>query len=95
MVKWQLLSDLLNCSMKIVSIRSSCGAICDARLQCLEALKLAIKLRAFSQYVHVLHWYIVLVKFRETRLKNLSMIHAPQTSLLKYLYYKNISYKDP
>lgn len=52
-LKWQLLSELLNCSMKIVAVRRSCGAVNDARLQCLEALKLAIKLQAPSQYVHV------------------------------------------
>ncbi|XP_030585374.1 separin [Archocentrus centrarchus] len=48
-LKWQLLAELLNCSKKMVSVRSSCGAINDARLQCLEALKLAIKLQALSQ----------------------------------------------
>lgn len=37
--------------MKMVVLRSSCGAVNDARLQCLEALKLAIKLQAPSQYV--------------------------------------------
>lgn len=52
-LKWQLLSEVLNCSMKVVAVRSSCGAVNDARLQCLEALKLAIKLQALSQYVHV------------------------------------------
>lgn len=49
-LKWQLLAELLSCSMKMVALRSSCGAINDARLQCLEALKLAIKLQAPSQY---------------------------------------------
>lgn len=39
--------------MKVVAVRSSCGAVNDARLQCLEALKLAIKLQALSQYVHM------------------------------------------
>ncbi|XP_023279429.1 separin isoform X2 [Seriola lalandi dorsalis] len=53
-LKWQLLSDLLNCSMKMVAVRSSCGAINDARLQCLEALKLAIKLQALSQCAELL-----------------------------------------
>ncbi|XP_038552604.1 separin [Micropterus salmoides] len=53
-VKWQLLSELLNCSMKMVAVRSSCGAINDARLQCLEALKLAIKLQALSQCAELL-----------------------------------------
>lgn len=51
MLKWQLLAELLSCSVKMVALRSSCGAINDARLQCLEALKLAIKLQAPSQYV--------------------------------------------
>ncbi|XP_053297462.1 separin isoform X2 [Pleuronectes platessa] len=53
-LKWQLLSEVLNCSMKMVSVRSSCGAINDARLQCLEALKLAIKLQALSQCAELL-----------------------------------------
>ncbi|XP_059186202.1 separin isoform X2 [Centropristis striata] len=53
-LKWQLLSDLLNCSMKMVAVRSSCGAINDARLQCLEALKLATKLQALSQCAELL-----------------------------------------
>ncbi|XP_068598709.1 separin [Brachionichthys hirsutus] len=47
-LKWQLLSELLNCSMKMVHVRSGCGAVNDARLQCLEALKLGIKLQAPS-----------------------------------------------
>uniref|UniRef100_A0A3P8TET8 separase n=1 Tax=Amphiprion percula TaxID=161767 RepID=A0A3P8TET8_AMPPE len=46
--KWQLLSEVLNSSMKLVAVRSSCGAINAARHQCLEALKLAIKLQALS-----------------------------------------------
>ncbi|AWP02957.1 putative separin [Scophthalmus maximus] len=54
MLKWQLLSELLNSSMKMVAVRSSCGAINDARLQCLEALKLAIKLQALSQCAELL-----------------------------------------
>ncbi|XP_047440147.1 separin [Mugil cephalus] len=53
-LKWQLLSELLNCSVKMVAVRSSCGAINDARLQCLEALKLAIKLQALSQCAELL-----------------------------------------
>lgn len=52
MLKWQLLLELLNCSIKMTAVRSSCGAVRDARLQCLEALKLAVKLKALSQYVH-------------------------------------------
>uniref|UniRef100_A0A3Q3JPP6 separase n=1 Tax=Monopterus albus TaxID=43700 RepID=A0A3Q3JPP6_MONAL len=54
LLKWQLLSELLNCSMKMVAMRSSCGAVNDARLQCLEALKLAIKLQALSQCAELL-----------------------------------------
>ncbi|XP_054473293.1 separin [Anoplopoma fimbria] len=53
-LKWQLLSELLSCSMKVVAVRSSCGAVNDARLQCLEALKLAIKLQALSQCAELL-----------------------------------------
>ncbi|XP_055365258.1 separin isoform X2 [Betta splendens] len=53
-LKWQLLSELLNCSMKMVALRSSCGAINDARLQCLEALKLAIKLQALGRCAELL-----------------------------------------
>ncbi|KAM4741332.1 separin [Anableps anableps] len=53
-LKWQLLSELLSCSVKLVAVRSSSGAINDARLQCLEALKLAIKLQTLSQCVELL-----------------------------------------
>ncbi|XP_034726032.1 separin [Etheostoma cragini] len=53
-LKWQLLSELLNCSMKVVAVRSNSGAINDARLQCLEALKLATKLQALSQCAELL-----------------------------------------
>ncbi|KAK5933843.1 hypothetical protein CgunFtcFv8_014293 [Champsocephalus gunnari] len=38
----------------MVAVRSSCGAINDARLQCLEALKLATKLQALSQCAELL-----------------------------------------
>ncbi|XP_051271664.1 separin isoform X1 [Dicentrarchus labrax] len=54
LLKWQLLSELLNCSVKMVTVRSTCGAINDARLQCLEALKLATKLQALSQCAELL-----------------------------------------
>lgn len=57
--------------MKMVAVRSSCGAINDARLQCLEALKLAIKLQALSQYVHVLHTNGLKV-YKEAGLKNIA-----------------------
>uniref|UniRef100_A0A8C5GC86 separase n=1 Tax=Gouania willdenowi TaxID=441366 RepID=A0A8C5GC86_GOUWI len=53
-LKWQLLSELLNCAVKIVAVRRLCGALNDARLQCLEALKLAIKLQALSQCAELL-----------------------------------------
>ena len=52
MLKWQLLSELLACSVRMVYVRSSSGAVHEAKLQCLEALKLATKLQALSQYVH-------------------------------------------
>ncbi|KAM4582664.1 separin [Fundulus diaphanus] len=53
-LKWQLLSDLLSCFAKLVAVRSRSGAVNDARLQCLEALKLATKLQALSQCVELL-----------------------------------------
>ncbi|KAF7667734.1 hypothetical protein LDENG_00051570 [Lucifuga dentata] len=53
-LKWQLLSELLHCSLNMVALRSSCGDIHDARIQCLEALKLAIKLQALSQCAELL-----------------------------------------
>ncbi|XP_077429763.1 separin [Vanacampus margaritifer] len=52
--KWRLLSELLSCSMKVIVLRTSCGAINDARLQCREALKLATKLQALSQCAELL-----------------------------------------
>lgn len=58
MLKWHLLSEVLHCSQKMVDLRSSCGAVQDARLQCLEALKLAIKLQALSQYVATCTYYL-------------------------------------
>ncbi|KAM9813217.1 separin [Neosynchiropus ocellatus] len=54
MVKWELLSQLLNGSMKMVVLRSSSGALNDARLHCLEALKLAKKLQAFIKCAELL-----------------------------------------
>ncbi|XP_054882679.1 separin [Poeciliopsis prolifica] len=53
-MKWQLLSELLNSSSKLVAVRSSSGAINEARFQCLEALKLAIKLQALGRCVEFL-----------------------------------------
>uniref|UniRef100_A0A673YGM5 separase n=1 Tax=Salmo trutta TaxID=8032 RepID=A0A673YGM5_SALTR len=53
-LKWQLLSELLGCSMRMVSVRSSSGAVHEAKLQCLEALKLATKLQTLSQCAELL-----------------------------------------
>ncbi|XP_077581629.1 separin isoform X2 [Stigmatopora nigra] len=52
--KWRILSELLNCSMKVIMLRTTCGAINDARLQCRQALRLAIKLQALSQFAELL-----------------------------------------
>ncbi|KAM8868553.1 separin [Synchiropus picturatus] len=54
LVKWELLYQLMNCSMKMVALRSSSGALNDARLHCLEALKLAKKLQAFNKCAELL-----------------------------------------
>ncbi|XP_046881955.1 separin [Hypomesus transpacificus] len=53
-LKWQLLSELLACSVRMVYVRSSSGAVHEAKLQCLEALKLATKLQALSQCAELL-----------------------------------------
>lgn len=45
-LRWQLLCELLGVAMKMVTLRSSCGAVRDARGHCMEALKLATKLQA-------------------------------------------------
>ncbi|KAM4612859.1 separin [Polymixia lowei] len=54
LTKWQLLSELLDCSLKVVAVRSSSGAVHDAMLQCLEALRLAKRLQALSQCAELL-----------------------------------------
>ncbi|KAL0978388.1 hypothetical protein UPYG_G00169860 [Umbra pygmaea] len=54
MLKWQLLSELLGCSLRMVLIRSSSGAVHEAKLQCLEALKLATKLQTLSHCAELL-----------------------------------------
>ncbi|KAJ7999129.1 hypothetical protein DPEC_G00212200 [Dallia pectoralis] len=54
MYKWQVLSELLGCSMRIVSVWSSCGSVHEAKLQCLEALKLATKLQTLSRSAELL-----------------------------------------
>ncbi len=50
--KWLLLSEVLVCSERMVIVRSSSGAVHEAKAQCLEALKLATKLQTLSQWVH-------------------------------------------
>lgn len=57
LLKWLLLSELLDCSKKIVAVRRTCGTISDARRQCLDALKLAVKLQAPTLYVHIVALY--------------------------------------
>lgn len=47
--KWLLLSEVLVCSERMVSVRSSSGAVHEAKAQCIEALKLATKLQTLSQ----------------------------------------------
>ncbi|XP_010879832.2 separin [Esox lucius] len=54
MLKWQVLSELLGCSVRVVLVRSSCGAVHEAKLQCLEALKLATKLQTLSRCAELL-----------------------------------------
>ncbi|KAM6980765.1 separin [Aplochiton taeniatus] len=53
-LKWQVLSEVLGCSLKMVAVRSSSGAVHEAKLQCLEALKLATKLQTLSQCAELL-----------------------------------------
>ncbi|KAJ8260339.1 hypothetical protein GJAV_G00179820 [Gymnothorax javanicus] len=48
LLKWQLLSEVLSCSLHMVSLRSHCGAVPEAKGRCLEALKLATKLQTLS-----------------------------------------------
>ncbi|XP_036386546.1 separin [Megalops cyprinoides] len=48
-LKWQLLSEVLSCSLRMVAVRSHSGAVPEAKAQCLEALKLATKLQTISQ----------------------------------------------
>uniref|UniRef100_A0A672NDD1 Separin-like n=1 Tax=Sinocyclocheilus grahami TaxID=75366 RepID=A0A672NDD1_SINGR len=52
--KWLLLSEVLVCSERMVIVRSSSGAIHEAKAQCLEALKLATKLQTLSHCVELL-----------------------------------------
>ncbi|KAJ8417624.1 hypothetical protein AAFF_G00224670 [Aldrovandia affinis] len=49
LLKWQLLSEVLSCSQGMVAVRSHSGAVHEAKVQCLEALKLATKLQTVSQ----------------------------------------------
>ncbi|XP_067316142.1 separin isoform X2 [Pseudorasbora parva] len=52
--KWLLLSEVLVCSERMVILRSSSGAINEAKAQCLEALKLATKLQTLSHCAELL-----------------------------------------
>ncbi|XP_051996262.1 separin [Xyrauchen texanus] len=52
--KWLLLSEVLVCSERMVTIRSSSGAVHEAKAQCLEALKLATKLQTLSHCAELL-----------------------------------------
>ncbi|KAJ8259312.1 hypothetical protein COCON_G00183240 [Conger conger] len=54
LLKWQLLSEVLSCSLAVVSLRSHCGAVLEAKGRCLEALKLATKLQTLSQCAELL-----------------------------------------
>ncbi|XP_048856344.1 separin [Brienomyrus brachyistius] len=48
-LKWQLLAEVLSCSLRMVTVRSYSGAIHEAKVQCLEALKLSTKLHTLSR----------------------------------------------
>uniref|UniRef100_A0A673MXW0 separase n=1 Tax=Sinocyclocheilus rhinocerous TaxID=307959 RepID=A0A673MXW0_9TELE len=52
--KWLLLSEVLVCSERMVIVRSSSGAVHEAKAQCLEALKLATKLQTLSHCAELL-----------------------------------------
>ncbi|KAJ8359018.1 hypothetical protein SKAU_G00155430 [Synaphobranchus kaupii] len=54
LLKWQLLSEVLSCSQRVVAMRSHSGAVHEAKVQCLEALKLATKLQTLSQCAELL-----------------------------------------
>uniref|UniRef100_A0AAY4C5R0 separase n=1 Tax=Denticeps clupeoides TaxID=299321 RepID=A0AAY4C5R0_9TELE len=46
--KWQLLSEVCACAQQLVCVRSTTGSTNEAKVQCLEALKLSAKLQSFS-----------------------------------------------
>uniref|UniRef100_A0A671RHH8 separase n=1 Tax=Sinocyclocheilus anshuiensis TaxID=1608454 RepID=A0A671RHH8_9TELE len=52
--KWLLLSEVLVSSERMVTVRSSSGAVHEAKAQCLEALKLATKLQTLSHCAELL-----------------------------------------
>uniref|UniRef100_A0A8C1V4L2 separase n=1 Tax=Cyprinus carpio TaxID=7962 RepID=A0A8C1V4L2_CYPCA len=52
--KWLLLSEVLVFSERMVIVRSSSGAVHEAKAQCLEALKLATKLQTLSHCAELL-----------------------------------------
>ncbi|XP_069043286.1 separin isoform X2 [Lepisosteus oculatus] len=47
--KWQVLSEVLSCSQRLVSLSSQAGATCEAKALCLEALRLTTKLQTLRQ----------------------------------------------
>ncbi|KPP73338.1 separin-like, partial [Scleropages formosus] len=49
LLKWQLLAEVLSCSFRMVAVRRLSGAVHEAKVQCLEALKLTTKLQTLSQ----------------------------------------------
>ncbi|XP_030634480.1 separin [Chanos chanos] len=52
--KCVLLREVLVCSARLVCVRSSSGAVHEAKVQCVEALKLATKLHTLSHCVELL-----------------------------------------
>ncbi|KAG5836484.1 hypothetical protein ANANG_G00255820 [Anguilla anguilla] len=54
LLKWQVLSEVLSCSLGVVAVRSHCGTVPEAKARCLEALKLATKLQTLSHCAELL-----------------------------------------
>lgn len=81
MLKWQLLAELLDCSKKIVAVRSSCGTINDARLQCLEALKVAVKLQSPTLYVFI---SFILILYSFYRILAVKLCRINSVVILKF-----------
>lgn len=45
MQKWQVLAEVLSCSVKLVSHLGRLGSVTEAKAFCLQALKLTVKLQ--------------------------------------------------